>query len=335
MSMAESYDTAYRELRGSQKVAALLLVMGKPLASRLLGHFDPAELKLITRSAAQLGSVPIDVLEDLVEEFAGEFSNGIELRGTADQAENLLTGVLPPDQVADIMSDVLGSSNRSIWEKIAVVPAPMLGDYLMKQHPQVLALALSKLPSVIAAAIMEVLPREIRNETTRRLLGLAPVADAALRVIESRIHQDLVLNPPAPVGAATSKIADIINKMAPEHAEDMLRSLEAERPEDAEALRSKLFSFDDLVTLPQKTRQALFEKVPSDRIVIALSSADAAFRTNVLSSLTARARRLVENELNSAGDVPARDVTAARRMITDTLLAMAERGEVELRVDES
>ena len=109
--------------------------MGKPLASRLLGHFDPAELKLITRSAAQLGSVPIDVLEDLVEEFAGEFSNGIELRGTADQAENLLTGVLPPDQVADIMSDVLGSSNRSIWEKIAAIPAPLLGDYLNEATP--------------------------------------------------------------------------------------------------------------------------------------------------------------------------------------------------------
>ena len=82
--------------------------MGKPLASRLLGHFDTAELKVITRSAAELRSVPMDILEDLVEEFAGEFSNGAELRGNADRAENLLSGVLPPDQVADIMSDVRG-----------------------------------------------------------------------------------------------------------------------------------------------------------------------------------------------------------------------------------
>ena len=241
--------------------------------------------------------------------------------------------MLPPEQVADIMSDVLGSSNSGLWDKIATVPAPTLGEYLGRQHPQVLALALSKLPPAAAAGIMEVLPREHRNEATRRLLALATVADAALRVIEAQIHQDLIVQPPAPAGAATAKIANIINKMAPEHVEDVLRSLQAERPEDAEALRGKLFSFDDLVTLPAKSRQTLFEKVPSDRIVVALSSADADFRTNVLSSLTARARRLVENELAGAGDVPAKEVAAARRAIVDTLLAMAERGEVALRIE--
>ena len=334
MTVDATYETA-RPLKSAEKVAALLLVMGKPLASRLLGHFDAAELKLITRSAAQLGAVSIDVVEDLVEEFAGEFSNGMELRGSVTGAEDLLTGVLPPDQVADIMSDVRGSSNSSMWEKIAMVAPPALGEYLGRQHPQVLALALSKLPSTAAAAVMEVLARDLRNEATRRLLTMGPVADAALRVIETHIHQDLVLDPPTPAGAATSKIADIINKMAPEHVEDVLKALQADRPDDAEALRAKLFSFDDLVTLPPKTRQALFEKVPSDRIVVALSSADAEFRANVLSSLTARARRLVENELAGAGALPAKEVAAARRSIVDTLLAMAERGEVALRVEDA
>ena len=239
--------------------------------------------------------------------------------------------MLPPEQVADIMSDVRGSSNGSIWQKIAALPAQTLTDYLAKQHPQVATLALSKLGAGTAASIMELLPRERRNEATRRLLVLAPVADAALRVIETRINQDLILNPPAPPGLRTSRMAEIINKMAPEHVQDVLQALEADRPEDAEALRAKLFSFDDLVTLPQKTRQALFEKVASDKIVVALAGKEPDFVANVLSSLTARARRLVENELAGASAVPAREIAGARRLITDTLLAMADRGEVELR----
>ena len=96
-------------------------------------------------------------------------------------------------------------------------------------------------------------------------------------------------------------------------------------------MRAKLFSFDDLITLPSTTRQALFEKVPSDKIVLALATADADFRANMLSSLTARARRLVENELSTVGSPPVRDVAAARRFISEVVLAMAERGEVELR----
>jgi flagellar motor switch protein FliG len=333
MTSDATYESSFPTLKGPDKVAALLLVMGKPVASRLLGHFEPAELKVITRSAAELRAVPIDMLETLVEEFASEFANGADLRGNPDRAENLIEGVLPPDQVADIMSDVRGSSNQSTWEKIATVPAPALSSYLELQHPQVITLCLSKLGTGIAAEVMQLLPREMRNEVTRRLFLQAPVADAALRVIENRMHQDLVLNPPPPAGAGTKRIADIINKMAPEHIEDLLRSLEAERPEDAEALRSKLFTFDDLVTLPQKTRQVLFEKVPSDRIVVALAGTDDIFRANVLSSLTARARRLVETELAGASATPAREVTAARRVIVDTLLAMAGRGEVLLRED--
>lgn len=320
-----------RPLSGSEKVAALLLVMGKPLASRLLGHFDARELKVITRSAAELGSVPIQVLETLVEEFAGEFSDGVELRGSADRAENLLAGVLPPDQVADIMSDVLDSPNSAVWDRLATLPNEAVVAYLASQHPQVLALALSKMTTGRIAAMLEIMPRELRNEATRRLLVLGPVADAALRVVETRLKHDLLLNPPEAAGKGTSRMAEIINKMAPEHAEDMMKALEADRPQEAEAVRSKLFSFADLVTLPAATRQALFEKIPSDQIVLALATAEAEFRANILSSLTARARRLVENELNNAGVPSSREVAAARRAIADTLLDMAARGEVELR----
>lgn len=331
MSLESAYEPSYRPLEGPEKVAALLLVMGKPLASRLLGHFDAAELKVITRSAAQLRAVPIEHLESLVEEFAGEFMNGAELHGTVDRAEDLLSGALSPDQVADIMSEVRGSSNQTIWTKIAALTAAALAEYLARQHPQVIALTLSKLGTNSAAEVMQLLPRDLRNEMTRRLLVLAPVADAALRVIETRMHQDLVVNPAPAPGVATSRIADIINKMTPENVEDVLRSLSAERPEDAELLRSKLFTFDDLVVLPQKSRQTLFEKVASDRIVVALAGKDEMFCANVLSSLTARARRLVESELASATNVAAKDVAAARRFIVDTLLEMAAKGEVALR----
>ena len=185
--MSGTYETATRSMNGPEKVAALLLVMGKPLASRLLGHFEPTELKAITRSAAELGAVPIGVLEGLVEEIAGEFSNNLELRGTVDEAENLIAGVLPPEQVKDIMSDVLGSSNSTTWEKIEALPNDVLTAYLVQQHPQVLTLALSKLNSGKAAGILELLARPLRNAVTRRLLALGPVADAALRVIEARI----------------------------------------------------------------------------------------------------------------------------------------------------
>ena len=93
---------ATRHLKGSDKVAALLLAMGKPVAGRLLKHFDPVELRQITKSASGLGAVPTPVLEALVEEFSSHFSNGLDLLGNAGEAEQLLTGAFPPEQVANL-----------------------------------------------------------------------------------------------------------------------------------------------------------------------------------------------------------------------------------------
>lgn len=96
-----------KPLTGAEKVAALLLVMGPPGASRLLKHFDPSELRLITRAAADLGSVPSAAIEHLIDEFYDSFSAGLDLMGNAGQAQQLMAGVLPPDQIADIMTAMM------------------------------------------------------------------------------------------------------------------------------------------------------------------------------------------------------------------------------------
>ena len=117
-----SKSQAVKALRGPDKAAALLLCMGKPLAARLLKQFDTDELKRITRSIAELGTVPVPTLEALVEEFASQFANGVDLLGSPNEVEQMLDGVLPPEQIADVMSDVTGNSNHAMWDRLSNVP---------------------------------------------------------------------------------------------------------------------------------------------------------------------------------------------------------------------
>jgi len=125
-------------------------------------------------------------------------------------------------------------------------------------------------------------------------------------------------------------MADIINKMDREQMEDVLQSLAETRPKTAETLRGLLFTFDDLIKLPPRTRMALFESIPTERVVLALKGADDEIKDAILSSLTGRARRMVEQELASSEPASQRDVVKARRAIADTALSMAEKGEIEL-----
>src|SRR4051794_33116714 len=92
--------------QGAERVAAVLMAMGNPAASRLMKHFDADEIKVITRSIADLKPVPAQQIETLIEEFAAQFASGGSLGGTAGEVERMLDGVLPPEQVSDIMADL-------------------------------------------------------------------------------------------------------------------------------------------------------------------------------------------------------------------------------------
>ena len=321
-------------MSGPEKVAALLLAMGKPLASRLLKHFNPAELKLITRSAAALGAVSVQTLEELVEELAEQFSRGVDLHATATEVEHLLGGVLPPDQVAEIMSDVLGNSNSSTWMRLSGLPDKDLADYIAKEHPQTAALILTRLTSETAAKVLALLPRDLRHSLARRMLSLRTVSEPTIHILETKLRDDLLLNAERnAAGRSQTRVADILNRLTPEQAEEVLANIAEAKPEDAAVLRTKMFSFKDIVTLSVKARSVLFDKVPSEQIVLSLRGTDAAFRDFVLSTLGARARRLVENELNSGSATP-KDIAAARKAISTLVLELVGKGEIELETED-
>ena len=318
-----------RVLSGPDKVATLLLAMGKPLASKLLKHFDPAELKIITRSAAALGPVPVEALGALVEELAADFSKDVDLKSSVADVEQLLGGVLPPEQVADIMADVRGSSNASTWVRLSGLPEADIAAYLAREHAQTAAVILSRLTPEAAAKTLAVLSRDIRHDLTRRMLALRPVSEPAIRLLESKLRDDLLVPTRRDKGPDTqARIADILNRMDPDQAEDVLDALAATRPVDVAQLRSKMFSFNDVSVLSAKARAVLFDKIQSDQIVLSLKGTNEAFRETVLSALGARARRLVENDLR--GDPGSqKEVAAARKAIASTVLDLIARGEIE------
>jgi flagellar motor switch protein FliG len=316
-------------MKGPERVATLLLAMGKPAAEKILRHFSEDEIRLVTKSAAQLGTVSPSQIETLVEEFASNFSNGADVVGSAAHIEKLLTGILTPEQISAIMDEVVGNANRSIWERISTVSESAIASYLIKEHPQTAALILSKVKPSCAAKVMAQLPQPLRNNLMRRMLSMKPIVDETMKNIEKTLHEDFMANFSKNAGADThAKIADIINKMERDHMEDVLSSLSSVRPKSAEILRGLLFTFDDIVKLTPRDRTTLFDQVPPDRVVLALKGTDEDFRKVVLSALSSRVRRMIEHELNSKEPSAQRDIAEARRSVTDLALDMAGRGEI-------
>lgn len=317
-------------LTGAEKVAVLLLALGKEKAAQVLKRFDGDELRQITRSAADLRPVTASDLDTLVEEFAKKFATGIKFVGTAKELENLLGAVMTEDEIAEVKSGET-VKEEPVWDLVSKVKEDALRSFLMKEHPQTAALILSRIDSGTAAKIIGSYPGELRNELLCRMLANGTVVEEAVAAIETVLRQELVAAPADSGLDAHASIANILNKLDKTQSDEVLKTLAAVRPDDAEALKSMLFSFDDLVRLSPSVRTVVFDQVPIERVVLALRGVDAEFQSTILSSLASRSRRMVEAELQNGGAGTPREVAEARRLIVDIVLKMAARGEIDLK----
>ncbi len=331
----QNRPSAAKGMPGSDRVAAILLTMGKSLSARLMKHFEAGEIRQITRSASELRPVSAPQLGSLIEEFATQFALGASLVSSPAEVQRMLDGVLPKEQIEEIMGEVAGKPDHSTWDRISAVTESALAAYILSEHPQTAALILSKIKSATAAKVLTLLPANERDGLIRRMLSVKPVSDEATRLFE-RIMQNEFSGKLARLagGEGNAHIADIINKLDSDQVDSILESLATTRPKTAAALKSQLFTFDDLAKLSQRARGTLFDMVPADKVVLALKGTSAEYREVILSALSSRVRKMIETELNNGQAVPARDVAEARRSIVDLALEHAARGEIEIRSQE-
>ena len=329
--MASAPAIRMRKLSSVEKVATVLMTMSQDAAGRVMRHFEPSDLRTVTHAMAELRPVSVAQVETLVEEFLEAFGIGTNLVGDSATVQKMLAGILPPDQIADIIAEMEGRVNQTIWDRISSVSEGSLVPYLLNEHPQTVALILSKVHPATAAKLMGEFPKDLRDGVARRMLSTKAVVDDGLRIVEKAMHEDFMVNLALGQGGDShARMADIINKMDREQMEGVLDGLSHSHPKSAEILRSLLFTFDDIVKLPPKSLTVLFDAVDNVDLVMALKGTDDRFRNQVLGSLAARTRRMVEQELSAGAPATQREVNEARRKVTDLALAMGQRGEIDL-----
>ena len=314
----------------ASKAAIILLALGGSFGSRLLKEFDPGEIRKFATSAASLDEIDSTFLSNLVEEFSTEMNKPVLLCGGDQQTRNFLAEALPADQV----NKILGAEDVpfvTIWPNFTTGSENTLVPYLLDEHPQTITYILTKLDLDLSAKIVSMLPRELRDSVTRRLLKMQFVEAEPNKLVQICLQTDLLTQ--ADTGLekeGRARMATLLNKMDKEQVEMILEGLRVARPSEAAALKKLLFSFEDIIKLDQKYRLILFDKVQTEQVMIALRGAEAELKEIILSSLGARARRMIEAELNGAeGDVT-KEVAAARRAIAETALRLASTGEISI-----
>jgi len=325
-------------LTPSEKAAAVLLAMGKPMAGKLLKFFEHEELQIIIKKAQTLRSIPPQELISLVNEFEDLFSEGTGLMDNAKAMESILEEGLTPDEVDGLLGrrTQFQAYESTIWEQIQEADPERIGSFLEKEHPQTAAYIVSMLPSAFAGRTLMKLPEAARVDIVHRAVNLKKVNARAAEIIEARVR-DLVAELEAEKqNTGTVRVADIMNELSKTDVESLLGALETVSKTDVEKVRPRIFLFDDVIYMPLKSRVMLLNDISGDVVTMALRGASDQLREALLAAVGARQRRMIESDLASGtGGATPREIAVARRTISQEAIRLAGLSQITLREAEA
>ncbi len=303
----------YNSLSGPEKAAIMLLTLGEAKSAPLLERLDESEVRIVTRSMATLGSITAELLEELITRFTEAFAKGGSVVGSADTAERMLRSFLPAEKVSDIMNFIRGPGGRSTWEKMSMVNDSMLAKYLQAEHPQTIAVVLSKIAPDQASHVLADLPDEIVPDIIRRMIKMKSVPKEVLRDIEDMLQRDLMLNYTVSREPNNFEhLAEIFNRTESERCEELFETLKANHDEELSQIKQLMFTFDDLLNLDAQSLRLIVRSCDNDMLMYALKGCDEEVREKILSNLSDRARAILLDNMETLGPVLMRDVEAAK-----------------------
>ena len=327
--MAIRVRVDYRGLTGPEKAAVLMLALGEEHASRLFSLMGEDEIKELSQTMANLGSVSSNIVERLFVEFAEQISSTGSLVGTFDSTERLLMKVLPKDKVDSIMEDIRGPAGRTMWDKLANVNEQVLANYLKNEYPQTVCVILTKIKPDHAGRVLQLLPESFAMEVVMRMLRMEAVQKEVVDDIERTLRTEFMSNL-----ARTNRrdahemMAEIFNSLDRNTESRFIAALEERNRDSAERIRALMFTFEDLGKLDPSGVQSLLRSVDKQKLATALKGASETLKDLFFTNMSERAAKIMREDMAAMGPVRLRDVDEAQMYMVQLAKDMAARGEI-------
>jgi flagellar motor switch protein FliG len=219
-----------------------------------------------------------------------------------------------------------------VWPSVEKLEAERVGAFLANEHPQTVALVLTNMSPQPAANALMTLPKPMRGEVVKRMLAMNSVPEQAKRIVEDQIRTRMLAESSVKDSTAGQiRVAGVLNELDKDQLEEVIGEMQAAGTTDLEGIRARLFNFDDIIQLSQKSRVALFDGLGTDLVTLALRGCEQTLAEAILSALGPRSRRMIESELaTEAGNIPFADIAKARKTIASTAIRLASEGAVQL-----
>jgi len=323
-----------RALTGAQKAAVFILHMGKERSASVLRSMRETEVAEIMAEVARMRTVTSTVVEEVVDEFNEMADAKVSVTaGGLERARSLLEESLGGDKATEILDRVTASLIELPFEFLRRADPRQVLSFIQDEHPQTVALVLAYMTPDQAAMVMSGLSEDLQRDVAMRLAVMDRTSPEVVAHVEQMLERKLssVLQPSelSSVGGVQS-LVDILNRSDRATERLILEGLEDEDSELADEVRQRMFVFEDIAGLDDRSIQLVLRQVDSKELAVALKGVRAEVRTAITRNMSERAGANLVEEIALLGAVRLKTVEEAQGAIVRVVRALEESGQLVL-----
>lgn len=319
------------EMSGIQKAAVLLISLGPEKSATIFKHLKEDEIEQLTLEIANTRSVSPQVKEDVINEFYEVcLAQQYIAEGGIGYAKELLEKALGTEKAMAVISKLTSSLQVRPFEFIRKTEASQLLNFIQDEHPQTIALILSYLSSGQAAQVIAALSVDKQADVAKRIAQMDRTSPDVIKEVERVLERKLasLVNQDYTTIGGVDAIVDILNSVDRGTEKHIVESLEMEEPELADEIRRKMFVFEDILLLDDRTVQRVLRDVDNNDLAVALKSANEEVRNLIFSNQSKRLATMIQEDMEFMGPVRMKDVEEAQQKIVNVIRKLEDSGEI-------
>ncbi|MDA8114145.1 MAG: flagellar motor switch protein FliG [Acidithiobacillus sp.] len=326
--------TVKRDLNGIDRSAILLLSLGEDEAAEVMRHLGPREVQKLGAAMARMSHVSTDQAQTVLSDFRSRLERQTSLGVGSDQyIRAMLNKALGADKASTLIDRILHGGDSSGLENLKWMDARSIADLIKLEHPQVLAMILAYMEPEQAGEVIHHLPERLVSEAMMRLASLETVQPAAIRelndILEEQLSGETQSLQVASLGGPKAA-AEVLNRLETSLSGSILEKMRENDSELAEKVQEKMFVFDDLIKLDDRSLQVLLREIPSEGFVTALKGASPGLREKFFTNMSKRAAEMMRDDLEAKGPVRVSEVEAAQKAILQIATRLDAAGQISL-----
>jgi len=319
------------ELSGAQKAATVIVALGADKASQLYKYMEPEEVEQLTLEVAKLGFLDSDQTEGVLNDYYQMcMTNKAVTEGGLEYARAVLEKAYGAQAAEDLLSKVTKSLKNRQFSFMTKADVKSLFSALQNERPQTIALVLSYMDADKAAGVVAQLDERRQIKVVESIAKIESVSPTAVKIVEAEMSKkfsSIVTSANVKVGGI-DYVADVMNNLDRASEKNIFDGLSAYDQELADEIRKRMFVFEDIVTMDDRSVQRFVRDCDPRDIVLALKAANSEVANKLFTNMSSRMAQSIQDDLEITTNVRMKDVEDAQQRIVDVIRSLEEKGEI-------